>query len=735
MRVREHTTIDRPRDSVWELLGQPDLLPRIAPWVTDLELEQAESEGLRVGSRFRARIQVGSAQLAVLLEVIELEPGRDVVLTTVTGVEIRARLRLRNQGAGCTRVSVRFSYNAPGIVLGSLAELAATPMITRNVRDSLRRLKDMAEENQRPPETRRPDPVRRLVHEAGNVAILARSGMVAPMRPDKVLRLAVSGLRWGATPAMGVIAGAIRHPERPMLIDERGTLTYREVDLRSNAVAVAMAAAGIGVGDRVGLMCRDHRGFIEAAMAVGKLGADLLLLNTSFAGPQLAEVAEREGVAALVYDEEFAELMAKAGKGRKRFLAWTEEDRGGERPDDPLLDEIAAHGDPTPMPPPGRSAKVTILTSGTSGLPKGATRGDISLTLDPPAALLERIPLHEGDRIRIAAPMFHAWGFSNLALGMGLGATFVLRRRFDPEQALADIAQHECQALVVVPVMLQRILDLPQEARDRYDTSSLRAVCASGSALPGDLAVNWMDALGDNLYNMYGSTEVAAATLATPADMRAAPGTAGRPTRGTIVKLYDEHGSEVPQGETGRIFVGNSMLFAGYSGGGSKDMIDGLMATGDIGRFDEAGRLFVEGRDDEMIVSGGENVFPKEVEDTISRYKGVSEVAAIGVEDEKFGQRLRAFVVLEPAAKVTEDELKAHVKDNLARYKVPREIVFLDELPRNPTGKILKRELRELEQHSSDGAAKAKAKAKTKTKAKAKAKTKAKAKPKSGSKT
>jgi acyl-CoA synthetase (AMP-forming)/AMP-acid ligase II/carbon monoxide dehydrogenase subunit G len=699
MRFREGITIDRAREEVWELILHPELRARILPWVSPLAPEDPQSEAageLQVGTRFRTRIQVGSAKLAVLAEVIELDPARDVVLTTVTGVEIRLRLRLRDEGAACTRVTVRFSYNAPGVLLGSLAELLSAPMISANMRDSLRRLKRVAESDDphnavAVPALQKPNPVRRVAHEAVNVGILMRSGMVAPMRPDKVARLAWNGLRWGATPAMGVIAGAIRHPDRPMLIDERGSLTYAEVDQRSNAVAAGFVRAGLREGDRLGLMCRDHRGFVEAAMAAGKLGVDVLLLNTSFAGPQLAEVCDREDVAALVYDEEFSELVGKAGRGRKRFLGWAEEGEG------PRIEELAEEEDPSRRPIPGRASHVTILTSGTSGLPKGATRGDVALTLDPPAALLERMPLREGDRMRICAPMFHAWGFSNFALGMALGDTFVLRRRFDPEEALRDIEAHGCQALVVVPVMLSRILELPEEVRERYDTSSLRAVCASGSALPGDLATRWMDAFGENLYNMYGSTEVAAATLATPADMRAAPGTAGRPARGTIVKLYDEQGAEVPQGETGRIFVGNSMLFSGYSGGGSKDVIDGLMSSGDIGRFDEAGRLFVQGRDDEMIVSGGENVFPKEVEDTLAQYQGVSEVAAIGVEDEKFGQRLRAFVVLDDGATVTEDALKQHVKENLARYKVPREIVFLDELPRNPTGKILKRELQEME--------------------------------------
>jgi fatty-acyl-CoA synthase len=296
----------------------------------------------------------------------------------------------------------------------------------------------------------------------------------------------------------------------------------------------------------------------------------------------------------------------------------------------------------------------------------------------------------------IAAPLFHSWGLVHFLLGMILGSTFVLRRRFDPEACLAELSSRRCEALVVVPVMMQRILELPEETLDSYDVSSLEVVAASGSALPGDLATRWMDRFGDNLYNLYGSTEVAWATIATPEDMRAAPGTAGRAPRGTIVRLYDDEGRELPTGEVGRIFVGSELLFEGYTGGGSKDVVDGLMATGDVGRLDDMGRLFVEGRDDEMIVSGGENVFPKEVEDLLARHEAVAEAAAIGVEDEDFGQRLRAFVVTNEGARATGEELKGYVKENLARYKVPREVVFLEELPRNATGKVLKRKLAEL---------------------------------------
>ncbi len=293
----------------------------------------------------------------------------------------------------------------------------------------------------------------------------------------------------------------------------------------------------------------------------------------------------------------------------------------------------------------------------------------------------------------VASPLFHSWGFTHFVLGLPLASTMILRRRFDPEGTLAAVQEHEAQVLAVVPVMIQRILALPEETLAKYDLRSLRITSVSGSALPGELALRWMDHFGDNVYNLYGSTEVAYATIATPEELRAAPGTAGRPPRGTTVRLYDDLGREVPEGAVGRIFVGNGMAFEGYTGGGGKEAIDGLLSSGDVGHFDSEGRLFIDGRDDEMIVSGGENVFPREVEDLLSDHEAVAEAAVVGVEDEEFGQRLKAFVVLHGGQELSEDEAKAHVKTNLAGYKTPREVVFLDELPRNATGKILKRDL------------------------------------------
>jgi acyl-CoA synthetase (AMP-forming)/AMP-acid ligase II len=540
-------------------------------------------------------------------------------------------------------------------------------------------------------------------HQAGNVKVLVDAGVIRPIRPDRLWHFLRTLQRWGRSPAAGAISLAARYPDEPMIVDELGTLSFSEVNVRTNAIANALSDAGIVEGDRVGIMCRNHRGFVEATIAVSKLGADALYLNTAFAGPQLAEVSRREKPRALIYDEEFEGLLEEAGKRRRRFVAWHD----SEECSDPTLDELIRTGDAGDVVPPDREGRIVILTSGTTGTPKGASRGNPQ-SLEPAVSLLSSIPLRTRQICHIAAPLFHSWGLAHFTLGLILGTTYVLRRKFEPEACLATVARYRCDSLVVVPVMMQRILELPEETRAKYDLSSLKVVAASGSALQGDLATEWMDEVGDTLYNLYGSTEVAWASIASPEDMRAAPGTAGRPPRGTIIKLYDEAGEEVPEGQPGRIFVTNEMLFEGYTGGGSKDLIGTFMSTGDVGRFDADGRLFVEGRDDEMIVSGGENVFPKEVEDELARHPAVSDAAALGVDDADFGQRLRAFVVVEPGNDVSEDDLKAHVKQNLARYKVPREIWFLEELPRNATGKVLKRELRELDEPDGGRAAESK---------------------------
>jgi acyl-CoA synthetase (AMP-forming)/AMP-acid ligase II len=532
------------------------------------------------------------------------------------------------------------------------------------------------------------NPIARAARTASSIRVLAQAGLLGPYRPDHIVGMAKAARRYGMSPAGAYALHAARDPNGTALVDERGALTFGQLEERTSTLAAALAARDIRGGARVGVLCRNHRGFVEAMVALAKVGADALFLNTGFAGPQVADVLAREGATALILDQEFIELCRLVDSGIPRILAWTDGPA-----DQPSIEDLIASG-PLPAPPrPTSEGRQIILTSGTTGSPKGASRS-APTSVEPLVAILSKIPMRTRDTTLIAAPMFHAWGLGHLALGMLFGSTVVLRRRFDPEETLKVIEEEQATVLAVVPVMLQRIMQLPETTREQYETSSLRVIALSGSALPGDLATRAMDGFGDIVYNLYGSTEVAWASIATPADLRAEPGTAGRPPPGTVLKLVGEDGREVAPGQVGRIFVGSSLLFEGYTGGGSKEMLGGLMSTGDVGHLDADGRLFVDGRDDDMIVSGGENVFPREVEDLLAEHPACVDASVIGVPDDQFGQRLKAFVVVRDGEGVTADELKDYVGRHLARYKVPRDVEFLDQLPRNAAGKVVKRDLR-----------------------------------------
>jgi acyl-CoA synthetase (AMP-forming)/AMP-acid ligase II/uncharacterized membrane protein len=701
MRVEESIAIDAPREALWELVSDPSQYPSFMSGITRFDVDGEDERG--VGARYQMHMRVGSAHVGGLVEIVEYDEPNDMAWTSVTGIDQRGRWRLREQDDGTTRVTLRLSYTAPGTFLSTIADVVSSRMVGSNLRESLERLRAKMEGTDMP--TDEPGLLGKARMQVGqglySVKTLVEAGLVKPERVDRTVRALLAIQKWGFTPAAGYSAAAVRYPNDDAIIDELGRLTFKEVNERTNRLANAWLDAGLGEGDAIGIMCRNHRYFIEATVAASKLGITCLYLNTAFGGPQLTEVVKREKPIAIVFDEEFTELLSDAADRRKRFIAWHDPDATEEKRTDPTIEELIESSDAESPIPPNEEGKAVILTSGTTGTPKGASRKQPE-TIGPAVALLSRIPLKARQKTMIVAPLFHSWGFAHFTLGLLLNSTFILRRKFDPEETLSTIAEHQVTSAPMVPVMVQRIMELPQETRTKYDTSALRSVPLSGSALPGELAIKFMNEFGDILYNLYGSTEVAWATIATPDDLRAAPGTAGPPPRGTIVKIFDENGRELPQGEDGRIFVGNEMLFEGYTGGGSKDLIDGLMATGDVGHLDEEGRLFVSGRDDEMIVSGGENVFPREVEDLIAKMDGVQEVAVIGVDDEEFGQRLKAYVV-KKGAKPSEDDIKKKVKSDLAGFKAPREVVFMKELPRNATGKVLKKELKEEHEEKAEG--------------------------------
>ncbi len=508
-------------------------------------------------------------------------------------------------------------------------------------------------------------------------AIVARATLVPFERPDRLPRALLAMAPWGATLAGAVAAAAARYPERVAVHDEIGSITYGELWAQAKRVAGGLTAMDVGPGTSVGLLCRNHAGFVGRLTAISASGADVVLLNTGFAGPQIADVVEQESIGFVIHDDEFADVVAGSGAV--------------------ALDESAMRRLATTAtePSPHRGAgRVVILTSGTTGRPKGAARRSDPAAIEGAAAVLDRIPLRPGDVQVVSAPLFHAWGLTHLMFGITRSATTVLSRRFDAEATLRSTSQHGAEVLVVVPAMLARIIALPPRTFAAAPTPELRVIASSGSALGTRLVTDTLARFGPVLYNLYGSTEVAVATIATPADLAMAPATAGRVAFGVDVAILDDRGDPVADGVVGRVFVGGSMRFEGYTTGGGKEEQRGLLSSGDLGHF-RAGLLFVDGREDDMVVSGGENVFPGEVEDLLARHPAISDVAVIGTPDADFGQALAAFVVVLPGEALTVDDVRAHVRDHLARHKVPRRVEFVAELPRNTTGKILRRVLAE----------------------------------------
>jgi fatty-acyl-CoA synthase len=484
------------------------------------------------------------------------------------------------------------------------------------------------------------------------------------------------------------IQGGRKYPSLPAVSDERGTLTYRQVNEMSSALARGLGQFGVTQASVVGLLCRDHHGLVIAMAACGKIGARIVLMNTGFAKPQFAQVCAREGVKAVLHDSEFSGLLEALPTDLPRILTWVDKD--ADLPVClPTIEDFIAANSSEPLPAPSKPGGSVVLTSGTTGLPNGAPRAKVSPLAT--AELVDRIPFPRKGTMVIVSPIFHGTGLATYLVGGALGNHIVTARRFKPEATLRLIADHRADMLVAVPTMLHRMVELGPDVISAYDTSSLKVIFSAGSALSPQLSNRVQDTFGDVLYNIYASTECGLATIATPSELRSAPGTAGRSPVTSEVVLFDEHDQRIDgANKRGRIFVRSHARFEGYSDGRTKQILDGYMSSGDMGHFDQNGLLFVDGRDDDMIVSGGENVFPQEVENLLAERADVSDVAVVGIDDNEFGKRLRAFVVPTCGASQDADEIRQYVKANLARHKVPRDVVFVDELPRNATGKLLR---------------------------------------------
>lgn len=505
---------------------------------------------------------------------------------------------------------------------------------------------------------------------------LLRSGLLTPPAPLAGLRLLREARRGGTNPYTLLAVTTARWPDRTAIVDDDGALTYRQLRDVTESLARRLAADGIAPGQAVGVMCRNGRGFVAGVFAAALLGADVVPMSTEFRSDALAAAIQAHHISTVVADGEFAERVRSADEAVATVDPATVGTDGGARPD---------------VATPGR---IVLLTSGTTGKPKGVPRTpQMRSAVGVWVTILDRTRLRTGSRVSVAMPMFHGLGLGMLMLTTALGGTVLTRREFDAEAALAQASLHRADAFTAVPVVLARILELPEQVRARNPLPYLRTVMSSGDRLDPTLGQRFMDAYGDILYNGYGSTEVGIGALATPADLREAPETVGRPVVGCPVRIFNKNDKPVGPRVTGRIFVGGELTSEGYTDGAAKAVIDGMTSTGDMGYLDNAGRLFIVGREDDMIISGGENVYPRAVENALAQHPAIADNVVIGVPDDRFGQRLAAFVVAQPGGEIDEAELREYLKGRVSRFEQPRDINVVDSIPRNPTGKVLRKQL------------------------------------------
>ncbi|WP_306355839.1 MULTISPECIES: AMP-binding protein [unclassified Nocardia] len=674
-------TLPLARQLVWNILIQPESYARLFNGVGGLEpLERDESY-------WRAAFRVGTPEVGIeTVEVkLAIRQWYDRLELSAPQVGALATIRLQREFSdydATERTAVRVTFFAAARAHPALDRVSKAA-VGAWTRAGLRHVLGLARQASTSVVINGENlPLRRRTRTAGQ---MMRTGVLAPSRPDRGMRQLAGLAKWRFTLAGGYAAGAALEPDRPALIDDHGTRTFDEVHRRTTALATAMADLGIDSHHSIGLLAHNHADMVETMVAAGKLGADLVLLNAGLSGRQLEEIAQRERLTALFVDAALEPLVSYLHDGVSRYIT------GARRGRDDLstIDDLIALGHDR-IPKPAHPGRLLVLTSGTSGIPKCARRPHAK-GFGTIAALLSRIPLRMRETMLIPAPLFHTWGLAALQLSTALRATVVLPEQFDAEDCLRLIAEHRVTSLIVVPTMVHRILALPAAVRDRYDTSSLRIVASCGAPLPAATVLRFLDDFGDVLYNIYGSTEVSWATIAGPEDLRVSPTTAGCPPLGTKVAVLDADARPVPIGAVGRIFVGNHMLFDGYVASTPPAEADGMLDTGDLGYLDVAGRLFIAGRDDEMIISGGENVFPRPVEEALSFLPQVNDVAVVGVPDSEFGQRLAAFVVKHRGSGLDSAMIQNYIRNRLGRAAVPRDVSFLTELPRTASGKIVKR--------------------------------------------
>jgi fatty-acyl-CoA synthase len=532
--------------------------------------------------------------------------------------------------------------------------------------------------------------------------VVRQSGLLFEFKPSGLRVVAGSLVKGGRNPSLIFAAHAANAPERPALLWRNQRLTYGELDERMNRAAAGLQHLGLRRNASVVIMMRNRPEFLEIQGAAGRLGAAAVSVSWRSTPAEVVYLAQNCGAQAIVFEADFWGVIEQARKSLPGI-----DDRhlvvvGGDAPGCARyeVDFLAREGT-MPVIDAGvqEDAAVVIYTSGTTGKPKGAVRKFAKDAMHTVMQFIGETPMRVDDIHLVTCPLYHSTAFGFLTFNAFLGGTAVLMDEFKPELFLQLIERHGVTTTAVVPTILHRVMALEPSVLAKYDVRSMRGIFTVGAPLSGALGTEVMDHFGDVLYNCYGATETGLVTMAKPDDLRAAPGCIGRALPGNEVRLLDDRGVEVGPGEVGELYAHNGMLVTGYHNDAEStraSMKDGFFSVGDLARRDRDGRFFIEGRKRDMIISGGVNVYPAEVEAAIESNPDVAEVAVVGVDDPEWGERVRAFVVKRAGSSLDDGALKSWCRERLASTKVPRDFVFLDALPRNPTGKVLKRELRSI---------------------------------------
>lgn len=525
------------------------------------------------------------------------------------------------------------------------------------------------------------------VRAAGVVRRYDRTQLVAMRRSFR---------RFGPTPATLFAISAILHPTKLAIIDDAGSLTYAEVQALAEDFAADLHRRTHGRDGALAILCRNDRAFLIALLAGAQLGRELLLLNTEFTHIQLDQILARHQPAVLIHDDEYTGAVEASSYSAAAVIAT----RLGRAPvsADSLVD-----GTRSALPRVRHPVKLTILTSGTTGLAKGVSRAISRRALAELAlSTMATARLGPGDVMALSPPFFHGFGILSLVGATAVGASIVCHRRFDTAQVVADIETHGVTVQVGVPVMLKRMSDHVATMPSAPDLSTLRLAISGGAKISPSAVEHFTDTFGPVLANGYGSTEAGLITLATPEDLVRDPHTLGHPILGVSVRILREDRTRAQGSEVGTIFVNGGLGFHGYvnerqpqsARTTTKEVVGQYVSTGDRGYLDAEGRLFLVDREDDMVVSGGENIFPGEVEDALASHPQVRESAVLGIDDAEYGQVLHAFVVLaDEKGEITADDLRVHLRHHLERYKQPKSYTFLTKLPRNAMGKVSKSQL------------------------------------------